>query len=351
MRLARADALDAMVDGAHPGRQPEPFGCVASDGRVEDHGGRDDARMSQEFLHLRAFVGDARDGAEFTAGNGRWYADLTHSRRVHGGRRADGAVGALDRAQRVHCIRGADVVGKAHLHGLGAVRDRAAADGDDEIGSDRTRLFRGPEHRRAGRVRRHAIPDGGAAVAESRLHLGNLVGVAVESAGHHQERARGAEPSRLLCDSLGGGLAEHHSIHGPEIDASRCWHVIQSSMSRSVTSAPIIGRLIADSKGGPAPWRGCGKLIADLLQRAVYHMPSAAAVSPFAEDAGSCWRDRPWRTPSVVIRQYPAWPAPNICLPDPKSQPRWPPAAVYGASWPERGSQHGARHACLSLVF
>ena len=141
------------------------------------------------------------------------------------GGRADGAVSALDGAQRVRLHRGADVIGKAHLNGLGAVRDRSSADSDDEIGLDGPRLFRRPQHRRAGRVRRHAVPDGRAAVAEGRLHPGNLVGVAVERARHHQEHARGAEPPRFLCDGLSGGLAEDHSVHGPEIDASQCCHV------------------------------------------------------------------------------------------------------------------------------
>ena len=64
IRLVRADALDAMVDGADAGRQPQPFGRVQGDRWVQDDRPRDDPRMAKELLYLGSFIHDAGDGAE-----------------------------------------------------------------------------------------------------------------------------------------------------------------------------------------------------------------------------------------------------------------------------------------------
>ena len=83
MRLARAQALDAMVDGADAGRKPQPFGRVQGHGGIEDHGARHHQIMAQHFLDLGALVGDAGQRAELAAGDGRRDADLAHRRCRH----------------------------------------------------------------------------------------------------------------------------------------------------------------------------------------------------------------------------------------------------------------------------
>ena len=82
MRLARADALDAMVDGADAGREPQPFRRVH--GRWQ--GSRITARgitsgWRSASLTLVRLVGDAGDGGELAAGDRGRHADLAHRRR------------------------------------------------------------------------------------------------------------------------------------------------------------------------------------------------------------------------------------------------------------------------------
>ena len=151
MGLARAQAFDAMVDGADAGRQKQPFGRVHGKGGIEDRGARHHQLMAQHFLDLGARVGDAGDGTEFAAGNRRRHADLAHRRRVH--RRRDAFVGSnsLDILDR------ANVIGEAELHGLGAVGDRAAAYRHDKIGIGCAGLLGGGNDGLSRRVRRHRI--------------------------------------------------------------------------------------------------------------------------------------------------------------------------------------------------
>jgi hypothetical protein len=117
-------------------------------------------------------------------------------------------------------------VGKTHLHGLGAVGDRAAADGDDEVG------LRGPcrlarlDHGGPRRVRRHAIEAAGAAVAERAPHLADLIRIAIEGAAHHQEDPPRPETLGLRGDRLGRRFAEHHLVHLAENHASRWQHAL-----------------------------------------------------------------------------------------------------------------------------
>jgi hypothetical protein len=49
MRLARADAFDAMIDGADAGRQPQPFRRVHGEPGIEDHRARHHQRMAQHL--------------------------------------------------------------------------------------------------------------------------------------------------------------------------------------------------------------------------------------------------------------------------------------------------------------
>ena len=185
MRLARADALDAMIDGADSGREPQPFRRVHAEPGIEDHRARHQQRMAQRFLDLGLLVGDAGRGGELAAGNRRRHADLAHRRR--GELRRSAATGP----DPVDVVGIADVVGEAKLHRLGAVGDRTAADRDDEIGIRGAGLFAGGDDRGARRMRRHRVEGAGAARAQRAADGFDHVGFAVERAADHQEGACG----------------------------------------------------------------------------------------------------------------------------------------------------------------
>ena len=103
--LAGADALDAVVDRANTGRQPQPFGRVHRDRGVEHHRARDDPRMPEQLLDPVPLVGDAGDGAEFACRQCRRHRDLPHRGRVAGRRPEDTARSAY-RAERRRAPRG-----------------------------------------------------------------------------------------------------------------------------------------------------------------------------------------------------------------------------------------------------
>ena len=221
--LAGADALDAMVDRADAGRQPQPFGRVHGDRRIEHHGARDDLRVAEQLLHPMALVGDPGNRAEFAGRQCRRHGDLPHRGRI-AGRRSEGAVRRFDGAQTVERLGSADAVCEAQLHRLRAVSDRAAADRRNQIGAGLAHRFGGLDNGAARGVRWHPIEDAGETVAEGLPHFGDLVGRAVERAADHQKDPLGTEPPRLLGEGLGGGLAEHHRLHRAEGDASRAQH-------------------------------------------------------------------------------------------------------------------------------
>ena len=80
-----------------------------------------------------------------------------------------------------------DIIGEAELHRLGAVGDRSAADGDDEIGLGGAGLIGGRDHGRARRVRRHRVEGADAARSHRAADVLDHVGLAVERAADHQE--------------------------------------------------------------------------------------------------------------------------------------------------------------------
>ena len=107
-------------------------------------------------------------------------------------------------AQRIHRLGRAHIVGEAKLHRLGTVGDRAAADGDDQIGLRLARLFRGGDYRRrgvCGGIRSNTPTQ---RLPSARADLGDLVGLAVQRAADHQEHALRA--ARLFSDRLRRGL-------------------------------------------------------------------------------------------------------------------------------------------------
>ena len=212
MRLARADALDAMIDGADAGRQPQPFRRVRAEPGIEDHRARHQQRMAQRFLDLGLLVGDAGRGGELAAGNRRRHADLAHGRR--GELRRSAATGP----DPVDVFGIADIVGEAKLHRLGAVGDRTAADRDDEIGIGGAGLFvaamtaaRGVCGGIASKVPTQRGP--------SARRMVSITSVSRLSVPLTIRKARvRAEPVHLLDDRLGCRPSEHDLIHGAEYD-------------------------------------------------------------------------------------------------------------------------------------
>ncbi len=188
MRLAGADAFDAMIHRADAGREEQPFRRVHGQPGIENGRARDGEGMPQPLLHMGAFVGDPCDVAELAAGDRGGHADLPHDRRLElrllAAAGAD-VVDALDRR---------DIIGKTELHRLGAIGDRAAADGDDEIGLGVAGLVGGGNDGRARRMRGHLVEDAGAARAHRLADFCDLAGLAMQRSAHHQEGALRAEP-------------------------------------------------------------------------------------------------------------------------------------------------------------
>lgn len=214
MGLTRADRLDTVVEGADAGREEQPFRRVHRDGGIEDGRARHRERMPQHLLHMSAEVGHARNRRELAAGNRGRHADLTHGWRGHLRRNALMHADALDAVDVV------DAVGETELHGLGAVSDRAPANGDDQVGARLSRRMSGCDHRLARRVCGHGIEQPGAARAE-RLHdFCDLVGLTVQRARDHQEGATRPQPIHLADDGFSCRMAEHDLLNRAVNDTS-----------------------------------------------------------------------------------------------------------------------------------
>ena len=212
MRLARAQAFDAMVDGADAGRQPQPLRRVQGHGGIEDGGAGHHELVAHRFLDLAANIGDAGDRAEFAAGDGGGHADLAHRRGLQRW------CCALRGADRIDGLDAANIVGETELHRLGAVGDRAAADGDDEIGLRAARLLGGGDDGLARGMRRHRVERCHATRPQTVADLVDLVGASIERAADHQEGPACAQAVHLRGDGVGGRAAENHLVHGAEYD-------------------------------------------------------------------------------------------------------------------------------------
>src|SRR5215467_7887342 len=219
MRLVRADALDAMVDRANARGKPEPHGRVHANCWIENYGAGNNAWVPQQFLHPSTLIGDAGNRAEVPTRERRWHTDLPHCRSIHLGR-PNGSIGSLDRTQQIDRIWGTNIVGKAHLDGLGAVSNRTATDRYDEIGPYGTCGFAGEDYRRSRRMRRHDVEGANAAVTQRATHLLDYVGFRVERVADHQKNACGAETLGLRSDGLAGPGAKNDFVHLTEDDAT-----------------------------------------------------------------------------------------------------------------------------------
>ncbi len=168
----------------------------------------------KRFLDLGLLVGDTRRGREVAAGNRGRHADLAHRRR--GELRRSAATGP----DPVDVIGMADIVGEAKLHRLGAVGDRTAADGNNDVGVGGACLVRRGNDGRARRMRRHRIEGAGAARPQHAANVLDFIGFAVQRAADHQEGAFHAQPVQLLDNRLGCRPPEHDLIHRAEYDTT-----------------------------------------------------------------------------------------------------------------------------------
>ena len=211
-----------MVDRADAGGQEQPLRRVHGDRGVEDRGGRDDARVAEQLLHLGPFVRDAGDGAELAGRQRGRHGDLPHPRRL-AGRRATCRRALAGR--RRPSPRPSDAVGQAELHRLGGVGDGAAADGDDQVGAGLAGHCRGLDHRLARRVRRHAVehrraPGCPARRGPARSPAVSRLRVPLTIRSTRSAPARSASSATAWA----AGRAEHDFVHPAEDDAAACGH-------------------------------------------------------------------------------------------------------------------------------
>ena len=211
--------------------------CSAEPG-IEDHRARHQQRMAQRFLDLGLLVGDAGRGGELAAGNRRRHADLAHRRR--GELRRSAAPGP----DPVDVVGVADIVGEAKLDRLGAVGDRTAADGHDEVGLGGAGLVCRGNDRRARRMRRHRVEGADAARPQRAANVLDLIGFAVERAADHQEGAFRAQPVQLFDNRLGCRPPEHDLIHRAEYDTTFMHAVLPGHFW------PLLRALAAKVSGG-----------------------------------------------------------------------------------------------------
>ena len=203
-----------MVDGANAGREKQPFRRVQAEPGIEDHRARHRQWMAQRLLDLGLLVGDAGGRGKLAAGNRRRHADLAHGGGLELRRSAAAGADAID------VVGVTDVVGEAKLDSLGAIGDRAAADGHDQVGIGGAGLFGRGNHCRARRMRRHRVKSADAARPQLAADLLDLVGLAVQRPADHQERALRAQSVQLFQNRPGCRPPEHDLIHRAEYDTT-----------------------------------------------------------------------------------------------------------------------------------
>ena len=198
----RAQRLDAVVDGAHPGAEPEPRRRLQGEVRVQEHGLRREPPVDREVLDLARLVGDADEIGE-----------LPRRERRRDGEQRDGVgtegrhfhlvrVGELDHAG-VEAGRFVDPFGEADGRRLGRVVRRAAAEADQRVGAFLAGEGGGGDDAPTGDV----------------LHrLGEHAGTAPAGRGHHlvqqgalpRQRMAGDDhrPAHAVLLEFGGKLRE-----------------------------------------------------------------------------------------------------------------------------------------------
>ena len=110
---------------------------------------------------------------------------------------------------------------------------------------------------------RHRVEGRDAARAQRLADFLDFVGLAVERAADHQERAVCAQPVHLLDDRLGGGAAEHHLVHGAEYDTPLVHD--DCPPGRLALSRPLRSNLAKLAREGNHKngWADSGMVVAD----------------------------------------------------------------------------------------
>ena len=126
-----AQRLDAVVDGAHARRQPEAVGRRGREALVDDDQRGHVGAVVEAVLGVGAVVRAAAQRLVLAAGQRRRDRDLRHGclRDVWAVRRPVGAG-----VQRFEVGERGGVVGERGCHDFGCVRERACAQGDEQVG-------------------------------------------------------------------------------------------------------------------------------------------------------------------------------------------------------------------------
>ena len=179
--IRRTQRLGGVIHRAQAGREPHPQGRVQRGRRVEDGDARHMQRMTKTLLDLLARVSATTLVLKFTTRQRGRYRNLPHLgsfKLRHGA----AAIGLHARAELIDLIVLGDVVLQTQLRHLARVGDRAAAEGDNQVRTDRARLFRNLQYRLARRVRGHTVIHPRTAALQRITHFFNFVRGAIHGA-------------------------------------------------------------------------------------------------------------------------------------------------------------------------
>jgi hypothetical protein len=201
----RIDALDRVVEGPHPSRNPKPVRRVEAELRIVDDGAMLEARIGHDALDAGCLVGDPAAGRELAG----------RERGGHGDEpdlpaRAAGPARAVEINLACHQGHVATVEqrGRGHLAGV----DRAAAaERDQRIGADPLGLGHEGPHRTCGHMLPDAREHAGAVRAHRRRDALEERRGAQGLAGRDQ-RARRAHPLELGSERRDLAGAERDSF-------------------------------------------------------------------------------------------------------------------------------------------
>ena len=179
--------------------------------------------MAEALLEVARRVGAAGAGGELARRQSRRDRDHAHAGRLD--RRAlRRAVGSDPGAEGVELLRLGDAVAEAEADHLGRVGDRAAAQGDDQVGAGLARRVRRRDDIGARRMRANLGADPGKAVAQHLPQPLDEIGLARERAARHHKDRTGIEAVDLMRQRFGIGGAEDNAFHVREaIGAAQHW--------------------------------------------------------------------------------------------------------------------------------
>ena len=168
--------------------------------------------MAEALLEVTPGVGAAGPGGELAGRQGGRDRDHAHPRRLDR-RSPQSAIGGDRGAEVVELLGGGDAVAEAEPDHLGRVGDRAAAQGDDQIGAGLARHIGCGDDIAARRMRADPGEEPGKAVAERLPQPLDEAALPRQGAARQHKDGAGVEPVDLLRQRLGEGRAEDHILH------------------------------------------------------------------------------------------------------------------------------------------